>query len=194
MKKFEMPVVVLNEMTMNESIASDCCYRVKVDGYVTEKIVLNGGSIANHTTYQLKPAVESHFGTRANMPAYHYKLLVPKAGTAGSGLVIGPDVNGGKTSSNVLGDIEYSEYNVLDFTGSAGGAVSNILLLDGPSGGITDWANARLVQNGGACDHFGDCAFTSKYEIKNAHIGATMKHLFGGANWGSPHVAQQYNS
>lgn len=184
MKKFEMPVVVLNEMTMNESIASDCCYRVKVDGYVTEKIVLNGGSIANYTTYHLKPVVEAHYLTRANMPAYHYQLWVPKAGT---GLNIGPDV-GGTTAANSIGDIEYDKYNVLDLS------TDPITLLNPPEAGIGDTTNARLVQNGGACDHFGDCAFTTKVEIKNAHIGATMKHLFGGAEWGSPHVAQQYNS
>ncbi|HML47688.1 MAG TPA: hypothetical protein PKE04_13165, partial [Clostridia bacterium] len=59
----------------------------------------------------------------------------------------------------------------------------------------SDLNNVYIYQNGGACDHYNsDCPFVTKTTASNQHIGATMKHLFGGTSWDSPHTAQQYNS
>ena len=201
MKKFEMPVVVLNEMTMNESIASDCCYKLVTEGLVTTKTILNGGTSGTSTTYPLKASVVAAFGSRTNMPNYHYKVFIPNVN------FVSPTVNPiasfpgiGETGVISGGGTAGKTYDVLSFTTyPGGGTISYVAYLDGDNAiEIADPSllyGAVLTQNGGACDHFGSsCPFVTKTELKNAHIGATMKHLFGGTNWDQPHTAQQYNS
>ena len=191
MKKFEMPVVVLNEMTMNESIAADCCYSVKVDGYVTTKTVLSGGEIGTYTTYPLLTDVINHFGTRANLPNYHYKLLTYADSLGDQTAILAGgqiDVDGGVLSSSAWPS---SSVNILAWT-KDGAKVDGYFDMTGAWAALG--SNQRIIESGGRCDHWGECAFTKKTEMGNAHIGSQVRHLFGGIDWASPHVAAQYNS
>ena len=209
MKKFEMPVVVLNEMTMNESIASDCCYKQVTEGYVTTKTVLNGGSISDYVTYPLKTIVANRYGNRAALPSYHYNLYTVLAGntvipdTTVSGVTwpVEGTVSGGITAANFknLGSVLYFQAGTYEIGESEIHGLTQVGLVDGSvySGltGDNNLTGAYLLRKGGTCDHMNsDCPFVTKSTLSNAHIGSTMKHLFGGSDWSTPHTAQQYNS
>ena len=85
MKLFEKPIVVLNEMMMNESIASSaCCYVSGAAG----NVALNGGQFQASYTYgtNLKQMVLGAFGGIAPASSYHYKLTLSASGGASGGL------------------------------------------------------------------------------------------------------------
>lgn len=196
MKKFEMPVVVLNEMTMNESIASDCCFKLVTEGYVTTKTVLNGGSIGSYVTYPLKASVSSFYGSRTALPSYHYKVYVPintSLTTAAPTPTPAPPYTGTINEAGLTSNSNaVKSYDVLSFS-TSGGVLTQVITVS--NGEIADLTGVYISQNGGACDHYNsDCPFVTKTTMSNAHIGATMKHLFGGTAWDAPHTAQQYNS
>ena len=192
MKKFEMPVVVLNEMTMNESIASDCCFKQVTEGYVTTKTVLNGGTIGSYVTYPLKASVVDFYGSRSALPTYHYKVYVPINNFTSAPTptpVVGSINQAGWTSdANAV-----KSYDVLTFSTDASGNLDQVITVG--DGAVANLTGVYIKQNGGACDHFNsDCPFVTKTTMSDAHIGSTMKHLFGGTDWQNPHKAQQYNS
>ncbi|HML47687.1 MAG TPA: hypothetical protein PKE04_13160, partial [Clostridia bacterium] len=118
MKKFEMPVVVLNEMTMNESIASDCCFKLTTEGYVTTKAVLNGGKIDSLVTYPLKAVVQDYYGSRSALPSYHYKVVFPSTQASPTPTALTGTINeAGLTGSGTATVTK----NVLFFSASANG-------------------------------------------------------------------------
>ncbi|MDR1569529.1 MAG: hypothetical protein LBS72_03455 [Oscillospiraceae bacterium] len=198
MKVFEKPVVVLNEMLMNESIASACCYDQKTDGLVTTLIPLNGGTIVkDYRSFSLNPVVLNLLGSYATAPSNHYKLYIPTA-TAKISYTPGavPDLSSG-----------YEVKNVIRFENTGTGGVKDVYYVDGskaPGQAFLSEACSDLYDyNGGAyiqlsqsgCTHSdGNCPWMSETKLSLAHVGATLPHALGMPNWSQPHLAGQYNS
>ena len=201
MKKFEKPVVVLNEMLMNESIATDCCYDMVQDGLVTTLKAFNGGTIGSSKTYSLYSDVIKLLGGYATTPSNHYKLYIPKVkSNPGYSYSVGavPDLTGGGFDEKWI--IRFDQFNTP-------GDVANVWYLQDGKGvqatgnnistDLADWNASAYVQlRKSGCTHTpgSGCPWLKETTLDNAHIGAQFPHALGMPDWAAPHVAGRYNS
>jgi hypothetical protein len=192
MKTFEKPVVVLNEMLMNESIAAACCYSL-VNGL---KEVKSGGKIdEKFITYSIPSKLLSYFG---NVP--------PMVGTHEYVTITGIDANNKVREKTFPVLRAPSSGNVVMWTGSA-----VVTLNSGEDwfdkAGTSDatcFATSSTVDSAhdvwtdyasGHCDHgTKNCPYVEVADPIVAHLGATAPHLFAGPDWNTVHTAVQYQS
>ncbi|GHU72193.1 hypothetical protein AGMMS49992_07630 [Clostridia bacterium] len=211
MKKFEQPVVALNEMMMSESIASICCYSQSTVGdfwgtQTVTKTVLNGGSLgtsgSSDSRYRLNANIINHFGGITPLPSYHY-VYRQLLGLTG-GVDIYPDgfPVGGRYADGV---------DLVDFHTNAAtspnnqGTIINFLTVKNAKANL-GWSLPThrydyIEEKSGSwqlCNHLEKgCPWVD--EIKqtttaNQHSGSTTAHALGGPTWWNSHPAQQYSS
>ena len=164
----KMPIVSLNNMAMNESVAATCCFAaVNVNGHNYET-VLSGGYLTDKISG--KPV----YKTTVNKSW----LTIPgdyMAGTAGWTLTQ-ELVNGAWTLGAKDPDGKF--YKLADCTPVAEG-------------------NYALYQpNLTNCDHNGDyCAYVANVDtiIVKTHVGSTVEHS-ASKNWAADHAAIRFNS
>ncbi len=180
-----MPIVSMNKMAMNESVAATCCYRQVPSPTNVYWEVLNGGWLGNgfkndrslkHVS--MKPWLALGFD------------LKPKW----SPLSLN-DVN----STNPLPGIakftidDQTEWWMTDDLGNNAGILLDTWLANGPDGNL-DWGR------GPSCDHKSTGSNICAYYNQNAayaynqHFEAKSKHSTGGDDWAFPHDAKQFNS
>jgi hypothetical protein len=220
MKKFEMPVVVLSEMMMNESIAATCCYSKTTTGLVTTLKVLNGGTIGDSTTYKLKDAVVKALGGLATAPCNHYEFYEYDHTATPPSSAITYDWTATKGPGSNYAYL--SGKDVIAFTQDPLGSLGSVTLFASasnttvyvPSTAVfsfgTNYANSTppefsplayvaISSSGINCDHIsegkrGSCPFVSVNTDSSQHNGSTVPHTFGGVNWGGAHTAYEFNS
>ncbi len=182
-----MPIVSMNKMAMNESVAATCCYRQVPSPTNVYWEVLNGGWIGN--------------GFKNYRTLKHVSMT--------PWLALGFDLNP-LAAINAVGDANplpgVAKFTINDVTGwwttDTTGATA-VQPLD-------EWLSWLPVPNGGqgngtfvrgsACDHKATgsniCNYynqTSSY-ANNQHFEAKAKHTTGGDDWAFPHDAKQFNS
>jgi hypothetical protein len=206
MKTFEKPVVVLNEMLMNESIAAACCFAT-VNG--VDK-VLSGGSIlakGDYKQYWLDGSILDLFGGHPPLAGAHYDVSYYAicAGdydaAAGSGTTnckhtkpTEHRVNTSLVLDSSLGTWVLESGKAVKIPvglNAAGKWVTSATNMVSPMVGYKD-----LILTSAHCDH-GDktCPWVSSWTSDTPyHTGSTGTHLFAGTAWNQPHSAVQYNS
>ncbi|MDR1598776.1 MAG: hypothetical protein LBS11_02710 [Oscillospiraceae bacterium] len=215
MKKFEQPVVALNEMTMSESIASICCYAKSEIGDAwgtlqTNVTVLNGGSISAKSDgtkrYFVHENVLAALGGIVPAPSVHYTL---RTGVTVS-YVNQDAINSGAT----IGDakISYTDYPLVRFTyGLTDFTFGDVKVKrldsayywDADKKTVTEWKvfdnSYAFPTNNQICSHTtSSCPWITSETVGSSdggmHTGSTVAHSLGGQKWWLDHVPQQYAS
>ncbi|MEG0767371.1 MAG: hypothetical protein RR482_06615 [Clostridia bacterium] len=179
MKNFEMPIVAMNEMAMNESIASDCCYAYTETGLDRISKVINGGTIGTVKVNCWKSDIAANLKIdqfKGIIPACpHYYSVMTNEGLLNPGSVtkIWFMANGGRITPNNGND---------GFTPAQEA--------ERAAGYRTSWTGSAY------CTHdSSQCPWISIAAAQNQqHIGATVPHALGGVGWAQPHKAYQFNS
>ncbi|GHU69253.1 hypothetical protein FACS1894184_12930 [Clostridia bacterium] len=214
MKKFEQPVVALNEMMMSESIASICCYSKTTVGNVwgTSSTVinaLNGGSISSgvgkSTHYMVRTEILQKLGGIIPAPQVHYyiytalRLGLPNQNFGPDGATIGGvNVNSQRFTAITF---TYDNYNTY-FDGKTYDLLGDYVALDKDNKIVYGYGatNAYAIPiNNQICDHStSSCPWVKKDEsggtAAGTHTGSQTAHSMGGQKWWEDHIAQQYAS
>ncbi|MDR2658251.1 MAG: hypothetical protein LBB86_10545 [Oscillospiraceae bacterium] len=214
MKKFEKPVVALNEMMMSESIASICCYAVTTTGdawgvSTTIKTVLNGGYIGSTggSHYSLTDKVVNFLGGVIPAPQVHYSYFQytePDEDHYASSDSGPTGASYGKAAgfyTEHKGVLRYSrngsELTYVAWYDKSKGDVINVAGVDGIPDINTNYDYVNPTSGAQICAHDNkDCPWVKEYNTTSGdmHIGATQPHATGGVKWWEPHKAQQYAS
>ncbi len=188
----KMPVVSLNQMAMNESVAATCCFKVDtINGSVYET-VLSGGAInvVTENVIKYKDAVCTLPGCWLSIkgdftPALNGDHLAIKKDLFGNSVYCSVDAGGAVTGILLAGDLTSAGY--------AGDTVSIQWTLDGgvqTYNLITDHSHRYCDHQGLYCDYVED--ITQQFVRK--HVGSTVEHTAGGKNWAGAHTAMRFNS
>ena len=178
-----MPIVSMNKMAMNESVATTCCYRQVATPTATYWEVLNGGWIGSGYVEEL--VKKSPYGSM-DSSWFDFKYDIVGDGVGDklknnfvkyvSGATVGTD------TSNPSGN--WLVYGV-DVTNPSGDTLSGFL------------ANMGL-RTDATCDHKTNvnCVYReTKIAFKdNQHFESKTKHDKGGSDWAKPHGAAQFSS
>lgn len=164
-----MPIVSMNKMAMNESVATSCCYREEITANsITLQYVLHGG--------QIQPAYLDQSG------------FINDAVT--SWTMLSYDILGWSSLSTLADNKLKMTYN--DDGDKIWRVGANDLTL-------SEFKTQNNLYNGYNCSHDdAGCAYWS-YEIvqiPNAHVGSTSKHtvINGDYSWDKPHPSVQFSS
>lgn len=164
-----MPIVSMNKMAMNESVAATCCYK----------------EVGSTNNIYWQPLNGGHLG-----PSYVENLgwIDDKAKAWGQ---LSFDVNGLIDSNGVWQEGGHVLSKRVDSLGNSEWWIDEAKTVD-------QWiADMPHVSRGRSCSHSdGTCpyrVFKITYET-NQHVGATTKHTTGGDDWDKPHTAKQFNS
>jgi hypothetical protein len=211
-KKFEKPVVALNEMMMSESIASICCYAKTTTGSEwgvqnTIVTVLNGGTIGSTggSHYSIATGVLRALGGVLPAPQVHYsyfQYVEPGEDVTGNSNVGGTEASYGaapKFYTEIKGVVTYSRAweKAAPGDGIAVSAVSYWKDGEVKPATVGDWDYVHPTSGAQICTHTtSDCPWAEKMGETSSgmHIGATTAHATGGQKWWEPHKAQQYAS
>ncbi len=171
-----MPIVSMNKMAMNESVATSCCYREVVD--VTNVVwkTLYGGYIG--TAYKDDVTTNRHGATAAQVSFVTSNL-----------------------GYDILWQDKLATYNNAQIGwGPAWGSSTSTWIVTNSSPvanqPLTEWLSANGISTS-TCKHDDASCYYKDYAtqiVPNQHIGATAKHDTGGTNWAKPHEAQQWSS
>ena len=186
------PIVSVNNMSMNESVAATCCFRIdNVNGSVYET-VLSGGSIELITKNVMQ--YKEGFCDKSNcwlsipgdfLPALNGDHLAIKKDIFGNKVYCAVDAGGAilgvlqtsdLTSSAYVGDLVLVTWNETD-----GQQTYNL---------ITDHSHRYCDHQGTYCDYVDGVT----QQITRNHVGATVEHIAGGNNWAAAHTAMRFNS
>lgn len=186
-----MPIVSMNKMAMNESVATSCCYREVVDvtnivwktlygGYIGTAYVDNGWSWKDDLSQQDRAIANAGYDLRksgayvdASTAAGGYALNLIWAQPVVQTLPIG------------TGTFETNASYQWCFEVTGGVYVPAAL------------AASQLGLSFASCGHdTTSCVYKTHSQslASNQHIGATAKHDTGGDSWAKPHSAKQFNS
>ena len=163
----KMPIVSLNNMAMNESVAATCCFAATdINGHAYET-VLSGGylsdQIGNDITYKVG---ESWLTIRGDYAAAH----------AGYDLIYTYD-DDDRWLMGINHSTGFVELGDLD--------------------AVADGNLALYQNNLTNCDHLGSyCSYVDSIDasITKVHVGSTVQHSAGGTKWASTHTAVRFNS
>jgi len=166
----KMPIVSLNNMAMNESVAATCCYAaVNVNGYNYEN-VLSGGTITTAVTNAVTYGVDKSWSyVRGDYAEATNGPLVEYLGDLGYWTVVNKKDTFVKLAT--LTPIGHGTY--VDGTGF----IADLRVCDHKGSYCT------YVQNGGSISP----VFTK------VHTGATVEHS-ASKNWAADHAAIRFNS
>lgn len=177
-----MPIVSMNKMAMNESVATTCCYRqVASNPTALYWDVLHGGWIGNGygTTHTWKDGFSAYENTSWLSKSFGRDL---KGDTANIlSLFAGSTLNYG-----TAGGTEAAKWYVNDYV--VGQSLDTSIY--NASNGTVSYAN------GSACDHtVATCAYKnySYGYLTNKHFEATSAHA-DITKWAEPHDPKQYLS
>lgn len=163
----KMPVVAYRKMSMNESVASTCCFRVVVHPTNFYSEVLHGGTLeegALPAWISEIPREWAQLDFDVDFSGYTGETLIPFRNELLDGWW-------------VLG--------VSD--GAIVSAAPMDALLGDPGDGLKT-ANAGCAHGTSACLYFTDG------EDGWLHKHSADAHMYGGDNWKEPHEAMQFNS
>ncbi len=167
------PIVSMNRMSMNESVAATCCYRELA---LSDKViweVLNGGWIG--TGYATLDGFKSGFEFIKDSTWNTYGYDVTNDG-----------------GSDALAGLMNSYFPVLS-TNTTG---ESVWTLDGvPIDALTIAENG--LRRGSVCSHTdGNCIYrvSDNTLVNNYHFESTMKHDTSGKDWTLPHPSMKFSS
>ncbi|GHU70305.1 hypothetical protein AGMMS49992_02390 [Clostridia bacterium] len=215
MKKFEWPVVLLTEMSMNESIASICCYSETSTSTLNKEIIvrtiLNGGRIGSIADkFNLIDGVSRAFGGVLPPASQHEKItfttqsdddwLARNNSTSFASYTVVTAVRANYdwvASAQVLSEGAVVDATRLVFPNGSpftrGGLLGTYVRIPGQA-----FSPATIAAEGAVCSHNSfDCpwvAVKASETVKTDHIGSVLPHVMGGPEWYNPHLAQKYSS
>lgn len=179
-----MPIVSMNKMAMNESVATTCCYRQVPTPTAVYWEVLNGGWIGSgyKDTLQWRDGYE-HLED-INMSAW---------------LNLGYDLKG-----DAADVVDFMTNNTLVY-GAVNATAEPKYWINSVSQLMPNMSLGTQIANvsggktllGDVCDHDGtNCNYRVLAAVysENQHFESTSKHDTGKANWQNPHDATQFSS
>ena len=192
------PIVSMNRMAMNESVAMTCCYRDVVTPTAVYWEVLHGGWIGSgYAEGWVKNP--DYLDLDDSWLAYKYDLIFMEAGNLAGGGSLGL---GAATPSKLMKErLGYGEYvNSSSILEKNWYVFDTQSLWTGPvSLGEFLATYVIPIRPGGTCDHKTDpnCVYGSfeKAFVTDYHFEAKTAHdVAAGFNWKDPHPAQKYSS
>ena len=170
-----MPIVSMNKMAMNESVASTCCYREVATPTAVYWEALHGGWIGNGYVNG-KSLKAEYVDMKASWRDY-------KGDFTGAGMIALMNQYDLKFTSflNPDGTSGPSAWYVLDGTPT----LLDVALTNTPGAGV---ANVGCTHDVDTCKYYN---FAPKYE-ENQHFDSTSAHDSG--NWKVPHTAKPFAS
>lgn len=181
------PVVSVNNMSMNESVAATCCFRRDVMNGNVYETVLSGGSL--HDT------IQNDFVYNEGLTDKGWLKIQGdfQAALEGNTLRKVTDIFGNTFYgySYVNSGTDVNVFVVVSQNLISGGDIAVITLADGTT------YNYHMGLSQRYCDHTTTaCQYIDDVtqSIVRKHENATVEHAAGGANWAQPHNAIRFNS
>jgi len=175
-----MPIVSMNKMAMNESVATTCCFRQKASPSNVYWEVLNGGWIGSG--YVEVKSFNRASATTNGWTGFSWDVKeLPSSGlppvSKGLDGLWRVKLADGAGFMDVLWGIGDPPYDWVD---------------------LGEWMKSKKLSfKDGCCSHVdSDCIyFASEIQHRNnQHFQSTTKHSKGGANWSLPHTAVEFTS
>ncbi len=159
-----MPIVSMNKMSMNESVAASCCWRYVLGVHEQYPEILHGGKIG--TTYEVKLTLKGDYVTNGVASGWLSQGYDVSPALAWQSISYNPDTNQWYLRSD--------NNWIVNATNVAPYVVSN---------------TQGCPHNDGSCSYYKEVPTYSQ----DMHIGATSAHGTE-KKWAEPHKAEQYSS